>query len=117
MSFSMNILYRGENGNAAAFAREMQESGTAERIRKFRGCLGYEYFISLSDPETVLLIDRWEDQKALDTYHASPIMAEVAALREKYDPLEIDRSSENDSALRHQIRCQRIIESSAAISS
>ena len=85
MSFSMNILYRGENGNAAAFAREMQESGIAERIRKFRGCLGYEYFISLSDPETVLLIDRWEDQKALDTYHASPIMAEVAALREKYD--------------------------------
>ena len=85
MSFSMNLYYSGEKGNAKAFAEEMISSGIAERIKSFRGCLRYDYFISLSDPETILLIDEWQDQQALDDYHASPIMAEVASLREKYD--------------------------------
>ena len=49
------------------------------------GCLRYDYFISLSDDETVLLIDTWESQQALDDYHASDLMKKVAFLREKYD--------------------------------
>ena len=39
----------------------------------------------MKDPETVLLIDAWESQKALDEHHASPMMATIAALRKKYD--------------------------------
>ena len=85
MSFSMNLYYTGENRKARAFAVEMISGGIAERIRQIDGCLRYEYFISLSDPETVLLIDAWRDQKALDEYHASSLMAEVAKLRDKYD--------------------------------
>ena len=30
-------------------------------------------------------IDSWEDQAAIDAHHASPMMATIAALREKYD--------------------------------
>lgn len=44
----------------------------------------YEYFLPFDDPETVLLIDVWEDEKALDLHHKSPEMKEIAALREKY---------------------------------
>ena len=54
-------------------------------IRAERGNLRYEYYQSLDDPETILLIDSWEDQDALDTHHASPMMATIATLREKYD--------------------------------
>ena len=36
-------------------------------------------------PETVLLIDSWKDQEAIDVHHASPMMGEIARLREKYD--------------------------------
>ena len=39
----------------------------------------------VEDPETVLLIDSWRDQEALDAHHASPMMAVIASLREKYD--------------------------------
>lgn len=38
----------------------------------------------MNDPETVLLIDSWHDQRALDAHHASPMMQQLAALREKY---------------------------------
>ena len=39
----------------------------------------------MDDPETVLLIDSWRDQAALDVHHASPMMQQIAWLREKYD--------------------------------
>ncbi|WP_303214746.1 hypothetical protein [uncultured Enorma sp.] len=32
-----------------------------------------------------MLIDSWRDQAALDAHHASPMMATIAELREKYD--------------------------------
>ena len=34
---------------------------------------------------TILLIDSWADQAAIDAHHASPMMATITALREKYD--------------------------------
>jgi quinol monooxygenase YgiN len=33
----------------------------------------------------VLLIDSWRDQVAIDAHHASPMMQQLAKLREKYD--------------------------------
>ena len=82
---TVNLYYRGTNGSARAFAEEMETSGIAESIRKEHGNLRYQYFQPLGDPETILLIDSWADQAAIDAHHASPMMAKLAALREKYD--------------------------------
>ena len=85
MSLTVNLYYTGKNGSARRFAEEMEKSGTADLIRGEEGNLKYAYFIPMDDPETVLLIDSWRDQEALDAHHASPMMATLAALREKYD--------------------------------
>lgn len=85
MSFTINIYYTGQNSSAKEFAREMVESGVVERVRAESGNLKYEYFYPMDDPETVLLIDRWENQEALDAHHKSPMMREIANLREKYN--------------------------------
>ena len=85
MSITMNLYYTGENGNARRFAEEMEKSGTAARIRSEAGNEKYDYFFPMKDPETVLLIDSWRDQEALDAHHASPMMETIAQLREKYD--------------------------------
>ncbi len=82
---TVNLDYTGKNGSARAFWQEMESSRVAVEIRSESGNLRYQYFQSLSDPETVLLIDSWKDQAALDAHHASPMMARIAALREKYD--------------------------------
>ena len=81
----MNLYYKGAHGSARAFAKEMEESGIADSIRKEPGNLRYQYFQPLNDQETILLIDSWTDQAAIDAHHASPMMAQLAALREKYD--------------------------------
>ena len=85
MNVTIHIYYTGENGSARAFAEEMEQSGISDRIRQEKGNLQYEYFLPFSDKETVLLIDCWENQEALDIHHASPMMAEISTLREKYD--------------------------------
>ena len=85
MAIKVNLRYTGKNGAARRFAEEMTDSGTVAAIRDEEGNLRYEYYQSLDDPETVLLIDQWTDQAAIDAHHASPMMATIAALREKYD--------------------------------
>ena len=85
MAVTVNIYYTGRDGSARRFAEEMTQSGLVAKIRAEEGNLRYEYFAPLEDGETVLLIDAWRDQAAIDAHHASPMMAEVARLREKYD--------------------------------
>ena len=81
----MNLRYTGKNGNARKFAEEMTSSGTVAAIRAEAGNLRYEYYQPLDDPETILLIDSWENQEAIDIHHASSMMNTIAALREKYN--------------------------------
>ena len=85
MAIAANIYYKGQNGSAGDFAREMTASGVVDRIRAEEGNLRYEYFVPIEDPETVLLIDSWRDQAAIDAHHATPMMDEITRLREKYD--------------------------------
>lgn len=84
MSITVNLYYTGKDGSARRFAEEMVARGIVARVRAEEGNLRYEYFFPMEDPETVLLIDRWRDQEALDFHHKSPMMAEIAALRDQY---------------------------------
>ena len=85
MSITVNLYYTGENGAARKFAEEMTASGTVAAIRSEKGNLRYEYFYPMEDPETVLLIDSWENQEAIDLHHGTPMMGKIMELREKYD--------------------------------
>ena len=85
MSITVNLRYKGKNGSAKEFANEMLKSGTVGAIRNETGNLRYEYYQSLDDPETILLIDSWKDQDSIDVHHASPMMKTIMELREKYD--------------------------------
>lgn len=60
-------------------------SGIVDAIRAEEGNLRYEYYQSMDDPETILLIDSWENQEAIDRHHATPMTETIAKLREKYD--------------------------------
>lgn len=84
MAITVNLYYTGKNGAAREFAREMVESGLVEEIRSEEGNLRYAYYFPMEDPETVLLIDSWVDQAALDFHHKTPMMGKIAQLREKY---------------------------------
>lgn len=81
MAITVNIYYSGTDGNAKRFAEEMLSKGIVNKIRKEKGNLRYEYFFPMNDAETVLLIDSWENQEALDIHHKSPMMERIITLR------------------------------------
>ncbi len=85
MALTINIYYTGKAGSAKRFVKEMISSGLVEKIRAEDGNMKYEYFFPLEDEETVLLIDKWENQEALDIHHKSKMMKEIAKLRNKYN--------------------------------
>ena len=82
---TLHLFYTGEDDNARKFAGEMEASGLADRIRQEPGNLRYEYYQPMGDAQTILLVDSWESQDAIDAHHASPMMRKIAELREKYD--------------------------------
>ena len=84
MSLTINIYYTGKDGNAIKFAEEMISSRIVDRVRKEEGNISYDYFFPQNDKETVLLIDRWKSEEALNKHHKSQMMEEIAKLREKY---------------------------------
>ena len=105
MAITINIRYTGKKGAAQAFAREMISSETVEKIRSEKGNLRYEYYLPFGETadsddsnETILLIDSWENQKAIDQHHATPMMKTIAELREKYDlHMTIERFFSDDN--------------------
>ena len=100
MAVTVNIYYTGENGSARKFAEEMTAGGIVQQIRAGAGNERYEYFFPMEDPETVLLIDSWQDQSSIDVHHASPMMGEIAALREKYDlTMKVERFLADDGGI------------------
>jgi len=84
MSLVVNIYYTGQNGNARKFAEEMKSNGIVDRVRAEEGNEKYEYFFPMEDEETVLLIDRWKNQEALDIHHQSEMMKDISDLKNKY---------------------------------
>lgn len=84
MSITVNIYYTGKDDSAKKFAEEMVSSGLVDAVRAEEGNERYAYFFPMDDPQTVLLIDRWRDQAALDVHHKTEMMQKIAALREKY---------------------------------
>jgi len=105
MSITINIYYTGKNGNAQKFAEEMVASGIVDDIRAEDGNLQYEYFLPMDDVETVLLIDTWKNQEALDKHHATEMMQKIIALREKYDlHMKVERYVSDESGIPEQDR-------------
>lgn len=100
MSITVNIYYSGEGDNARKFAEEMVSSGVVRRIREEKGNKKYEYFFPMDDENTVLLIDSWENQAAIDLHHASEMMKDITRLREKYDlKMKVERYVSDDGGI------------------
>jgi quinol monooxygenase YgiN len=102
VAITINIYYTGKNGSALKFAEEMVSSGVVSDIRAEDGNIRYDYFSPLNDQETVLLIDSWENQKAIDIHHASPMMEQITRLREKYNlSMKVERYISDGAGIPH----------------
>ena len=96
MALTINVTYKGDGDNARKFAEEMLSSGIVDEIRREDGNLKYDYYLPLKEDGTILLVDVWENQEALDRHHLSPVMSKILSLREKYNlTMTVQRFTDN----------------------
>ena len=81
MAVVINVFYEGSDGAAEAFVEDVVSEGLLDAVRSEDGCLGYEYFRSMEDPDRVLLVEHWKDEKALDAHIAAENLARIQALK------------------------------------
>ncbi len=78
------VTYHLKDNCAKDFVAELEESGAAELVRKENGCKRYDYFFSVADKNTVLLVEEWESLEKQQIHLTQPHMATVRAIKEKY---------------------------------
>ena len=61
--------------------------------RKEDGCINYDFAVDVSDPNTLIIFERWRDQKALEAHFQSAHMAEWRKAGAAAGPVERNLSA------------------------
>ena len=84
MNVVINVHYRGSGGSARRFVEDMVSEGGLEAVRADGGCIGYEYFVSSEDPDSIVLIEHWRDEAALEAHASSKNMKRIGSLKDRH---------------------------------
>ena len=59
MAFILNVTYTMKPGLRAEFLREVSEHGIQKAVLAEEGCLQYQYFEAVDEPDKLLLVEKW----------------------------------------------------------
>lgn len=59
MAFILNVTYTMKPGLRAEFLPEVSEHGSRRQVLAEEGCLQYQYFEAVDEPDKLLLVERW----------------------------------------------------------
>ncbi|WP_186564860.1 putative quinol monooxygenase [Lawsonibacter celer] len=79
----LNVTYHMKPGMREKFVELVREQGVLAGVRAERGCLQYEYFAALEDPDKLFLLECWEDEACLDAHAHSENMERLKQLKEQ----------------------------------
>ncbi len=74
MAFILNVTYTMKPGLRAEFLREVSEHGIQKAVLAEEGCLQYQYFEAVDEPDKLLLVERWTERKAQEVHMTQPHM-------------------------------------------
>ena len=80
----LHVYYRCKSGVAQDFVRAIKESGAQALVRAEDGCIQYDYTLSLEEPDTVVLLEKWRDSEALATHMQQPHMETIKELKSRF---------------------------------
>lgn len=78
------VTYTMKQGMRDAFVNEVISSGLLEDILNEDGCCGYEYYLSVNNEDTLLLVEQWETIKKQKQHTQHENMTRLKAFKEMY---------------------------------
>lgn len=93
---TLNVIYHVKPGMTDDFIEALYAENIGGISKSEDGCEGYDYFVSLEDEDTVLLIEHWRDDAALEAHSKAPHFAVMQAIKEQFvESTEIRKYNEN----------------------
>ena len=80
----VNVIYQAKPGMRERFVEEVTRHGFLSETRAEAGCLRYEYFAALDDPDRLFLLEHWADQAAVERHRGTKHMAQLQELKRFY---------------------------------
>ena len=67
-----------------AFIQKVKDTGILDSIRAEDGCIKYDYYLSESDPNELLLIEQWKTKQHQQIHIEQPHMARLREFKDDY---------------------------------
>lgn len=83
MAFILNVTYTMKPGLWAEFLREVSEHGIQKAVLAEEGCLQYQYFEAVDEPDKLLLVERWTERTAQEVHMTQPHMVPLKEIKER----------------------------------
>ena len=72
------------SGMRGKFVEAVMASGILDQIRKEKGCVSYNYYEDVEDPDKLLLVEEWESEEDQQKHLQMPHMEMLKQIKEKY---------------------------------
>lgn len=80
----LHVTFRTKPGTRELFVKEVLDAGIAKASEQESGNYYYDFFFSAENEEDVMLLEKWENQNALDLHCEQPHFKAIGELKEKY---------------------------------
>lgn len=81
--FGVNVVYKMKPGLRQEFLDGVIGGGIQNAIRQEPGCLQYDFFLPVSDENTVLLVEKWTDREAQAAHMELPNIARLRVVKNR----------------------------------
>ena len=82
--YTIYVKFQCFDGKREAFIEAVKNEGILSAIREENGCLGYDYYLSDTDKNEILLIEGWETREHQQIHLTQPHMARLREIKEDH---------------------------------
>ena len=82
--YRVYVRYNMKPGAREGFLEALAGIGLRQAVLAEEGCLGYDYYRAVDDPDVLLLAELWESREAQQVHLKQPHMQALPALKEQY---------------------------------
>lgn len=83
--FEICVIYEAKSPkDRELFISELSKKGIVKQIREEKGCIAYEYFLSIDDERNVVLLEKWESREHQKVHMTQPHMKDAMEIKNKY---------------------------------
>ena len=80
----VNVTYTMKPGKREEFSKQLAASGAHDGIRREPGCIQFDYFCSVDQPDILFLLEKWTDRDAQKVHLTQPHMDTVRTLKDQF---------------------------------